>query len=72
MKDVWYKTIQNQSQSVYIKALSVLFYAHYIVVGIEMVLSIKKMLTQLFNWVKAECATEIFRQIIIFFSLHIL
>lgn len=36
------RLFQNQSQNVYIEALSVLFYAHYMAVGIEMVLSIKK------------------------------
>lgn len=39
------RLFQNQSQNVYIEALSVLFYAHYMAVGIEMVLSIKKMLS---------------------------
>lgn len=43
------RLFQNQSQDVYIEALSVLFYAHYKAVGIEMVLSIKKMLTQVFT-----------------------
>lgn len=68
------RLFQNQSQNVFIEALSVLFYAHYMAVGIEMVLSIKKMLTQVFTelgWGRV-CDWNIQKNYYSSFSLYIL